>query len=123
MSNNNDDNNPTGDSADRPVLPFTIRGPRNADELTLEQAVDRIKLLQEELRKPQAQLDAMKKAVKAAMKDAGLTEVTGEETKAKALISEYNRTSADRKVAEELLDGDTFVKIFTSKKHERFAVK
>jgi len=117
---------PTGDSANRtdaPDAPFTLRAPRNADELTLEQAVDRIKALQEQVKPLAAKLDAAKKLVKAAMKAQGLTEVHGAETKARALISEYNRTNADRKVAEELLDGDTFKAIFTTKKHERFEVK
>ena len=49
--------------------------------------------------------------LKARMKAAGLTEITlPDGTKVK--LSTSNRTNADRKLAEALLDPDTFTKIF-----------
>lgn len=100
----------------------TITDTTNARALSPDVALDEIKALQEAIAELQKRRKAIIEPVKDWMKSKGETKFTNANG-VTASIYDTNRTNADRKVASDILDGDTFAAIFKVSTVSNFKVK
>jgi predicted transcriptional regulator len=100
----------------------TIIDDSAARALSPDVALDEIKALQEAIAELQKRRKAIIAPVKAWMKAKGETKFTNANGVV-ASIYDTNRTNADKKVASEVLDGDTYAQIFKVSTVSNFKVK
>ena len=100
----------------------TITDNTNSKKLSPDVALDEIKALQEAITELQKRRKEIIEPVKEWMKSKGETKFTNANG-VTASIYDTNRTNADKKVASEILDGDTFTAIFKVSTVSNFKVK
>lgn len=100
----------------------TIVNPANTRSVTRDEALDEIKGLQEAIAELQKRRKALIEPVKRDMAAGGEEKYTNPNG-VTATIYDTNRTNADKKVASEILDGDTFAAIFKVSTVSNFKVK
>ena len=100
---------------------YSVKQPA-AVELSLDDALDRIKNLQEQEREIKRTIRELKAPVKAHMEEAGITEVENHNG-VRAVLLSATRTTGDQKVAREILTTEQFAQIWKPKTVKYFKVK
>jgi len=100
----------------------TIVDPQNTRPLSPDEALDEIKALQEAIAELQKRRKALVEPTKRWLKARGEDKYTNPNG-VTACLYDTNRTNADKKVASEILDGDTYAAIFKVTTVSNFKVK